>query len=677
MIDVERLPEAILNAPAVVWKWVDDGFDKEGKPKRTKPPFRAVAPNDLASTTDPTTWSTFAEAVDTYLDGKADGVGIVFCNGMAGVDLDHCRDPETGTIEDWAWKIIRKLDSYTEVSPSGTGIHILVYGALPEGRKKDGARGIEMYDSERGRYFTVTCQHLEGTKVTVKNRQAELAALHAEVFGKNGGRPEPPRREASPAPNMADAELLERARRARDGAKFSALWYGDRSGYASHSEADQALCNLLAFWTGADAARMNRLFRQSGLYREKWDRDDYSERTIASAITNCRETYSGTKRAEVGGDIPEKQAVEMHTGNGADDTGAWSHLQDIDDALKEELPEPKALYPRLVFAGCLTGIYSPHGIGKTLILHAVAMALANADYRVCLIDRDNPAGLFKKRLREWRKGWTGNGRIAVLDRRNAPPLAGRGSDEWLYFPSEQFDVLLIDAQDSFLEGTNEKDTDKQGMAIAILLHLSHAKGLAVVMLGNTIKSGEYARGSGAIGDRADVNYEVRDARGFTPSGKKPWVLELPPGGAGAWAIKASASGNPRLAFACEKDRVGALVEPFILEVDVMGNPWTLRDVTSEVESAASEAVKSKDDQEAHALDELAKQIEQNGAINKKEAEGWLMTKGVSRDRARWLSKENSGKRWVVEDGGKGKPSWLHPLSYVPAARLAFSTGAAN
>jgi putative DNA primase/helicase len=187
MIDVERLPEAILNAPAVVWKWVDDGFDKEGKPKRTKPPFRAVAPNDLASTTDPTTWSTFAEAVDTYLDGKADGVGIVFCNGMAGVDLDHCRDPETGTIEDWAWKIIRKLDSYTEVSPSGTGIHILVYGALPEGRKKDGARGIEMYDSERGRYFTVTCQHLEGTKVTVKNRQAELAALHAECSGKTEG----------------------------------------------------------------------------------------------------------------------------------------------------------------------------------------------------------------------------------------------------------------------------------------------------------------------------------------------------------------------------------------------------------------------------------------------------------------------------------------------------------
>jgi len=121
-----------------------------------------------------------------------------------------------------------------------------------------------------GRYSTVTSDCL-GPSV-IEERNEGLAAFHAEVFGKNGGRPEPPPRQSAPPTNIDDAELLERARSASNGAKFSALWSGDRSGYASHSEADQALCNLLAFWTGADAARIDHLFRASGLYREKWDR---------------------------------------------------------------------------------------------------------------------------------------------------------------------------------------------------------------------------------------------------------------------------------------------------------------------------------------------------------------------------------------------------------------------
>jgi hypothetical protein len=320
------------------------------------------------------------------------------------------------------------------------------------------------------------------------------------------------------------------------------------------------------------------------------------------------ETAGNGQKAE------EMKKAEAEKGNGADTTDTWSHLQDIDVALNEELTEPKSLYPRLVFAACLTCIYSPHGIGKTLVLHAIAVALANAGLRVCLIDRDNPAGLFQKRLREWRKSWTGKGRIMVLDRRYAPPLSGTGKEEWLSFPFEQFDVLLIDAQDSFLEGTKEADTDKQGQAVAILLHLAHAKGLAIVMLGNTIKSGDYGRGSGAIQDRADLNYEVRDARGFKPTGKKPWVLELPPCGAGAWAIKASMSGNPRLAFACEKDRVGAQSEPFILEVDLAGDTWTVRDVTEQVEGMVQQAVQAKDDQEATAVAGLSKLVKQTGPI---------------------------------------------------------------
>lgn len=92
--------------------------------------------------------------------------------------------------------------------------------------------------------------------------------------------------------SLSDEELLERARNAANGEKFERLWNGDISGYPSHSEADQALCNLLAFWTGGDAQQIETLFGQSGLVRKKWrHRADYRERTIRNAIQSCSAFY--------------------------------------------------------------------------------------------------------------------------------------------------------------------------------------------------------------------------------------------------------------------------------------------------------------------------------------------------------------------------------------------------
>ena len=82
------------------------------------------------------------------------------------------------------------------------------------------------------------------------------------------------------------------AKNAANGEKFLALWSGDTSGYPSHSEADLALCNLLAFWTAGDPQRMEELFSQSGLAREKWrNRPDYRERTIRTAIRGVSAFY--------------------------------------------------------------------------------------------------------------------------------------------------------------------------------------------------------------------------------------------------------------------------------------------------------------------------------------------------------------------------------------------------
>ncbi len=123
--------------------------------KLTKMPYIAGGVG-RASSTDSRTWRTFEEAVEAFKTGRYNGIGFVFSSGdpFTGVDLDKCRDPETGELEDWAAAIVRKLGGYAEASPSGTGVHIIVRSKAPN--KKRGK--VEAYSSER--YFTMTGQAL-------------------------------------------------------------------------------------------------------------------------------------------------------------------------------------------------------------------------------------------------------------------------------------------------------------------------------------------------------------------------------------------------------------------------------------------------------------------------------------------------------------------------------------
>ena len=286
--NLEQLPADIVHSRrAVVWRLET----REGKP--TKVPFIPHRPTEKAAVDNPATWNTFAVAYDAVADGKADGAGIVLGEGVVGIDLDHCRHPETGIISPAARDVIKALDSYAEVSPSQSGIHVLVKGTLPPGRRR--TNGVELYADLR--YFTITGQHVDGTPREIQERTAELAVLHATVFGKT----ESPASASSPRPvqttSLDDAAVLVKASTAKNGAIFTALWAGDVSGYGGdESAADLALCNLLAFWTGCDAERMDRLIRQSGRMRDKWDsrrgQSMYGADTIARAIRDCRETFT-------------------------------------------------------------------------------------------------------------------------------------------------------------------------------------------------------------------------------------------------------------------------------------------------------------------------------------------------------------------------------------------------
>lgn len=286
---------------------------------------KASDPEDM--NTARATWTSFEAAWAYHTDPETDsaGIGYVFDpdGPFCGVDLDDCRDPDGPTVETWAREILEALETYAEVSPSGTGVHAILRGEVPEGGNRKG--DVELYDSAR--YFTVTGEHLGLTPLTVEARQAELEAVHAEYIAEDDTG-ESPDGDVTPGVDAdrpgvgfpgSDEELIETARNAGNGGKFDRLWSGDTGGYDSHSEADQALCSILAFYTGRDPDRIDRLFRQSGLVRDKWtDREDYRERTIGTALDGRTEFYEPS-------------------GNGGDGRGGEPPSDDPYEAAKDEL----------------------------------------------------------------------------------------------------------------------------------------------------------------------------------------------------------------------------------------------------------------------------------------------------------------------------------------------------
>jgi len=270
--------------------------------KRGKVPFNARTDRP-ADTTDPLTWSTFEDACDALGRNVAYlGIGFVFATGggIFGFDADKQRDPDTGEITPEARAWLDQFATYTEISPSGTGIHAIGYGALPgEGKKR---APFEVYD--QGRFFTVTGESLLEYPDTLAHVNGPLTELW-ELLAKGGG--EIP--DAAPPPGigdsiLSDAEVLEKASNATNGTAFRALWAGDTGAFGGDdSGADQSLCNRLAFYCRCDAVQIDRLFRASGLMRGKWDerrgRSTYGQRTIAEAIRITSSVYEGAPAAQL------------------------------------------------------------------------------------------------------------------------------------------------------------------------------------------------------------------------------------------------------------------------------------------------------------------------------------------------------------------------------------------
>jgi putative DNA primase/helicase len=277
----------------LLWQWEQRTDPRTREVKLTKVPYQPSGA--LAEVDNPETWSPFEVVLKAYQSGRFSGMGFVLTedDDVVGFDLDHCRDPKTGAIEEWAQNIVNRVDSYTDITPSNEGLRIFARGKLPPKDRRIGQ--FECYDS--GRYLTVPGNHLPGTPTTVEHRQAEMNAVHTEMFAERN-KPRTNGKVGSPLalPNLDDKEVLDKAFNAKNGEDIWRLYHGDTSKYGSPSEADLAFCSKVAFWAGPDPQKIDRIFRTSDLYRHKWDdaRGDttYGQMTIAKALEGNREYYS-------------------------------------------------------------------------------------------------------------------------------------------------------------------------------------------------------------------------------------------------------------------------------------------------------------------------------------------------------------------------------------------------
>ena len=323
MVDPDRIRRNVPSDLLQLRQWVGWKYVRRDG-RETKLPIDPKT-GGPASSTDPTTWASFDDAVAACRRYAAmAGVGFVFTadDEFCGIDLDDCIDPATGGMKPWGLRMLRTLNSYSEISPSGKGVKVFVRGRKPGPHCKkpfeDGA--IEIYDSVR--FFTITGQRIDEVSHDIEMRQAELDAMYFGVFCDGSTSPktksprsgvplpvldEPASSETDePPPVLTDDEILDLAmspRRKERSEKFAELWAGKWNDYfKSVSEADSSVCFTLAYYT-KDVAQIDRLFRRSGLFRPKWDErrggDTYGKLTVAKALEHVTEQYRPKKRCKV------------------------------------------------------------------------------------------------------------------------------------------------------------------------------------------------------------------------------------------------------------------------------------------------------------------------------------------------------------------------------------------
>lgn len=276
-------------------KWV------EARKKNTKIPINPYD-GSAGKSNDPNTWSDFDTAMRALNDAeRADGLAFYFANGYVGLDIDHI----DSNLEDWRAgdndpnNLVNKFqdltdNTYMEVSQSGTGIHAIFKGKIPGKRRRKG--NYEMYQT--GRFFALTGNNIIPDPTIKSMSDDEMKTLYEFLFGKDNVVQLHSETDNITPVDLSVVEIIKRAENsAKTGTRFTMFMKGGwEQFYSSHSEADMAFANDLAFWTGRDFHKMDTIFRNSSLMREKFDEKHgavtYGTSLLNKAINETQNIYN-------------------------------------------------------------------------------------------------------------------------------------------------------------------------------------------------------------------------------------------------------------------------------------------------------------------------------------------------------------------------------------------------
>jgi len=330
------------------------------KDKWTKIPYSNTAQH--ASSTNPKTWNDF-ETIKNYVEKFSDqfnGIGYVFNEGVVGIDLDHCFQEDGFTLKQWAKEIIDLFPSYIEISPSGTGLHIFLLckvdfkGAKHYIENQKEGDAIERYVT--GRYFTVT-GNVYGEYKELKTYEPEYFLKWHKSLIKEEPKILPQTLSDTLLPG--DNKILEVAFKSKNGVRVKDLYNGEwKKYYRSQSEADLSLVGSLMFFCGNNTATVDRIFKNSGLMREKWNRPDIKEGIFSK--TYCAEPMKW--------DIEEKQ-----------NPPAEHKIISLNEILKKT-PNPNPfLLQGMIVEKAINALTSDSGKGKSLLMLKMVEAISTGE----------------------------------------------------------------------------------------------------------------------------------------------------------------------------------------------------------------------------------------------------------------------------------------------------------
>mgnify|MGYP001569736952 CR=1 FL=1 len=506
----------------VVWRLLPP---EPGKDKWQKVPFQTL--QQKAASDNPATWTDFETAVETYRDHNFDGVGYVFTadDPFIGIDWDHSYSETEGITPD-VLRWLHDLNTYCELSASGTGIHAIVKGHYPFDRgRKSGS--VELYKERR--FFTMSGRRFDTLPAEPRECQDALDRLAAYYFpaqpGGNGYKPD------LGSITFDDAQIIERCRHAANGAKFQALWNGKWEGmtYPSQSEAEFALLGILKFWT-QNEGQIERLMRASGLARAKWasrrGQDTYLSRSVSSSTSAGGETYSPGPAMLPIAHTTAAQPSEPDTEPEEEATRPRYILHWADEALGE-IPPIDWVVDELFARGSVSLVVGNPGTKKTYSMLDCAACVAMGEPwigrlvqqgTVLIIDEESGDRRLKRRLKKILRGHRlGMGvPIAHTSLELFNLLSSPADVQYINSIMAQLQpaLVIIDALADVMPGGDENAVRDTHPVFQKLRTLAERHNCAVAVIHHAGKAGSY-RGSSAIAGAVDLLLMVDSEQGST------------------------------------------------------------------------------------------------------------------------------------------------------------------